>query len=212
MIYIIFTLDYEIFGNGTGSLEQHVFNPTLELNKIFDQFGFKYVNFVEAAELIKIEEYSSDKKINDVENQIKEMYLNGYEIALHIHPQWFNAAFLKRKWELDYNEYNLAILEPEKINTYLGSCISYLQNILNDSLYIPTSYRAGNWLIQPSQKISLALVERGIKIDSSVFRGGHQIFHSLDFRNYPKNLFYWNFLTDVMEPNSLGKIIEIPIY
>jgi hypothetical protein len=212
MIYIIFTLDYEIFGNGTGSLEQHVFNPTVKLNKIFDQFGFKYVNFVEAAELIKIEEYSSDKKINDVVNQIKEMYLNGYEIALHIHPQWFNAAFLKRKWELDYNEYNLALLEPDKINAYLGSCISYLQNILNDSLYIPTSYRAGNWLIQPSQNISLALAERGIKIDSSVFRGGHQIFHSLDFRNYPKNLFYWNFLTDVMEPNSLGKIIEIPIY
>ena len=212
MINLIFTLDYEIYGNGSGSLEKHIYKPTVELNKIFEQYNLRYVNFIEVAELMKIREFDNDPAIDKIEKQIKEMHLKCYEIALHIHPQWFESNYKNGKWNLNYDEYNLCTLKGNKINSYLDKSLDYLRDVVNDSTYIPLSYRAGNWLIQPSQNISLALANRGIKTESSVFRGGYQHFYSLDFRNYPKNLYYWNFSSDVMQPDLKGKLIEIPIY
>ena len=45
MIECIFTIDYEIYGNGEGTLGALVLEPTQHLKKIFDQVGTKLVFF-----------------------------------------------------------------------------------------------------------------------------------------------------------------------
>ena len=51
MIECIFTLDYEIYGNGSGDLATLVLEPTERLLTLFRSRGHRFVVFVEAAEL-----------------------------------------------------------------------------------------------------------------------------------------------------------------
>ena len=212
MIDIIFTIDYEIYGNGEGSLKDHILEPTRELKKIFDQAGVKLVFFVEAAELEKIEEAKSDPEITNVKKQTRDLYCDGHEIALHLHPQWYNGKYQGGTWLLDNSEYNLCVLPEERIAQMVDQSINYLRSILNESDYAPLSFRAGNWLFQPTQPAAKILNNRGVKIDSSVFKGGLQHQNKLDYRKTLKNGYYWNFSDDVNKPFRAGNMVEIPIY
>lgn len=212
MMHLIFTLDYEIYGNGEGDLGDLVYEPTSRLASLFDEYGWKFVNFVEAAELNQISKEKSHERIHDVETQISDLYARGHEIGLHIHPQWFDARYENGKWALNYGEYNLCTLPEEKIRSYIGNSISYLKGIVSHEGYSPVSYRAGNWLMQPSVSISRVLVQSGIMVDSSVFKGGVLRSHNLDYRPSLKNGYWWRFHEDINEPDTAGKLVEIPIF
>jgi hypothetical protein len=212
MIECIFTIDYEIYGNGEGSLKELVYEPAQKLKDIFDQAGTKIVMFVEAAEMEKIEEFETDYAINDVKHQVKELYKQGHEIALHLHPQWYNARYENGKWALDYSEYNLCTLQKERITEIVDRSISYLRTALAASDFTPISFRAGNWLFQPTVAVANVLAEHGIKIDSSVFKGGLQHQYALDYLPAVRNGYFWKFQDDVNTPDPSGALLEIPIY
>ena len=212
MVECIFTIDYEIYGNGEGSLDTLVLEPTRQLKTIFDEAGAKFVTFVEVAELQKIGAFNADPCIRDVTLQIHELYQTGYEIALHLHPQWCNARYSNGQWQLDYTEYNLCTLPEARIDEIVRDSIAYLRNVLNSPDFTPLSFRAGNWLFQPTNKAARILAEYGVRIDSSVFKGGRQHKHGLDYRRANNNGYYWTFGDDVTIPDSAGFMLEIPIY
>lgn len=212
MVECIFTIDYEIYGNGEGSLKELVYEPTRRLKTIFDQAESKYVVFVEAAELEMIENFRTDPVIDEVKNQVKELYQQGHEIALHLHPQWYNARNESGRWLLDYSEYNLCLLPETRITEIVARSITYLRTILADPEFIPLSFRAGNWLFQPTMPVAKVLSEHGVQVDSSVFKGGLQHQHGLDYRASSGNGYFWKFKDDVNRPDLNGKIFEIPIY
>jgi len=212
MIDFIFTIDYEIYGNGEGSLKELIFEPTKRLQSIFNKTGVKLVFFVEAAELERIEAVKSDLAISDVKYQIKDLYSEGHEIALHLHPQWYKGKYENGRWALDNAEYNLCVLPEQRIVEIVNRSINYLRYVLSDPNYTPLSFRAGNWLFQPTQPAAKILFSKGIKIDSSVFKGGLQHQHHLDYRPTLRNGYFWNFQDDVNEPDESGTIMEIPIY
>ena len=89
MIECIFTIDYEIYGNGEGSLKELVFYPAEKLGNIFKKADCRFVAFIEAAELELIETKRTDPAIDDVKNQMQTFYAEGFEIGLHLHPQWY---------------------------------------------------------------------------------------------------------------------------
>jgi hypothetical protein len=212
MIECVFTLDYEIFGNGTGSLRDLVYEPARMLMETFRAHDARLVAFVEAAELQKIEAQGSDVAIDLVQAQIKELYEQGFEIGLHLHPQWCNAQFANGMWLLDYEEYNLCKLPRPRIAEIVGSALGYLRHVLDDSRFTPLSFRAGNWLFQPTLEAAGVLAEHGIKVDSSVFKGGLQHRHSLDYRASLRNGPFWRFEADVNQPDPAGAWLEVPIY
>jgi hypothetical protein len=212
MIVYIFTLDYEIYGNGSGSLRKHVFEPAEELMVIFKKWDARFVTFVEVAELEVIEKTNTDPGIEAVKRQIKELHVQKFEIGLHIHPQWYRARHEQGRWRLDYNEYNLCGLPEERIEEILTGALGYLRQILGKRDFMPLSFRAGNWLLQPSGVIAKALAMKGIKIDSSVFKGGLQRQYGLDYRRAAKNGYFWRFTYDVNIPDPSGLLLELPIY
>lgn len=212
MIDCIFTIDYEIYGNGEGELRELVYEPTQRLMATFNEFNAKFVAFVEAAELDRIEEKKTDSAIAAVQEQVRELYMQGFEIGLHLHPQWYNGQYENGKWLLDDNEYNLCTLREEKIGHMVERSIGYLRRVVDNPYYRPLSFRAGNWLFQPTATAAAILSRNGIKIDSSVFKGGLQREHNLDYRRALKNGYYWSFLNDVNEPDQSGPWIEIPVY
>jgi hypothetical protein len=212
MVEIIFTIDYEIYGNGVGSLKELVYEPARKIKQVFDQAGAKLVVFVESAELEKIALANSDPNILDVQNQIREFDEQGHEIALHLHPQWINARYHQGKWELDYREYNLCELQPQRIAEIVDGSINYLKDVLKDPNFTPLSFRSGNWLFQPTRDVAQVLAARGVKIDSSVFKGGVQHQLHLDYRLAARNGYFWKFKDNVNIANNQGELLEIPIY
>ena len=212
MIECIFTIDYEIYGNGQGSLKELIYEPTQKLLGIFDKAKAKIVVFVEVSELEQIEASGTDSTINDVKYQVQELYRQGHEIALHLHPQWYNARWKNGNWELDYSEYNLCALPQKRIFQIIDRSIAYLRNITGATDFTPFSFRAGNWLFQPTQTLANALAEQGIRVDSSVFKGGLQHQHKLDYRLSLRNGHYWRFSDDVNVHDHKGALLELPIH
>ena len=212
MIECIFTLDYEIYGNGTGTLKELVYDPGERLLEIFRKWDARFVAFVEVAEFKKIEEYGTDPSIELVKRQIQEFNRDGFEIGLHLHPQWFNARHENGCWLLDYAEYNLCTLSRLRIAQIVDESLGYLQRVLNQSDFTPLSFRAGNWLFQPTETAASVLADKGIKIDSSVFKGGLQHNNGLDYRGALQNGYYWAFSSEVIEPDAMGPWIEVPIH
>lgn len=212
MIECIFTLDYEIYGNGTGALKDLVYDPTEQLRSIFRNWNTHFVAFIEVAEFEKIEAYGTDSGIDLVKRQMRELYREGFEIALHLHPQWCNANYDDGRWVLDASEYNLCTLPRPRIAEIVQRSLDYMRHVVDQSIFTPLSFRAGNWLFQPTQTAASVLAESGIKIDSSVFKGGVQHNHGLDYRPAWRNGYYWPFSTDVNEPDSIGPWIELPIH
>jgi hypothetical protein len=212
MIECIFTLDYEIYGNGTGSLDGLVYGPAHRLGEIFRKWDARFVNFVEVAEYEKIEAFGSDPLIDLVKKQIRELHRDGFEIGLHLHPQWCNAHYEKGQWLLDFREYNLCTLAEARVAEIIERSFAYLRHLVNTPSFSPLSFRAGNWLFQPTEPAARILVQNGIKIDSSVFKGGLQHNHGLDYRPALKNGYFWSFGHNVNEPDPSGTCIEVPIY
>lgn len=212
MIEFIFTIDYEIYGNGEGSLKDLIYEPAAKLMDIFLKHDVKFVPFVEVAELELIETNATDPIINSIKQQIRNFHNNGFELGLHLHPQWYNARYDHGTWQLDYTEYNLCLQTQTRIIQIVERAINYFRLILDKNDFIPFSFRAGNWLFQPTREMAKILTDHNIKIDSSVFKGGLQHQHNLDYRPALNNGYFWKFQNDVNEPDADGAMLEIPIY
>jgi len=212
MIECVFTIDYEIYGNGEGSLYELVYKPAESLMKVFQKWNAPFVAFIEAAEIEIIEAEGTDSAIDMVKHQIRDFYENGFELGLHIHPQWYRAQYENERWILDHKEYNLCTLPQERIVQIVDRAIVYLQKVLDITDFTPLSFRAGNWLFKPTQPAANELARRGIKVDSSVFKGGLRHQHKLDYRRAIRNGFYWKFKDHVDVPDPQGTLLELPIF
>jgi len=212
MIEGIFTIDYEIYGNGEGSLRELVYKPAQRLRQIFRKRNARFVAFIEVAELERMDAQDTDPAIALVKKQIREFYGDGFELGLHLHPQWYNARYENGRWFLDYSEYNLCTLLRERIIQIIDRSIAYFQELLGEPEFIPFSFRAGNWLFQPTRTTANVLAERGIKVDSSVFKGGLQHQHKLDYRRALRNGYYWMFTDHADVPDPKGSLLELPIH
>jgi hypothetical protein len=96
--YVLITVDYEIFGNGTGDVRQHIFEPTERMARICEQHSVPLVIFFEVEEYLAFNCYR-DVLIQQlgydpaelIRNQIKDLSQRGHDIQLHLHPEWYQA-------------------------------------------------------------------------------------------------------------------------
>jgi peptidoglycan/xylan/chitin deacetylase (PgdA/CDA1 family) len=212
MIECIFTLDYEIYGNGQGSVRDLVLSPTQRLAELFQEFDAPFVVFAEAVEFAKMEEAQSDPDIAEVRKQLRELRSAGHEIALHLHPWWARAKHKDGRWQLDWTERSICALQPERIEVIVSEAIQYLRDSLNDPHFTPVSFRSGLWVMQPTPEIANVLSRHGLEVDSSLFKGGRVRGLSLDYRPASANGRFWRFSDDVNTPDPHGTLLEIPIH
>ena len=212
MIHCIFTIDYEIYGSGQGTLRELVYDPAEKLRSTFQKYNAKFVVFVEVAELEMIEAEATDPDIDLVKQQIRDFYQEGFELGLHLHPQWYKAKYENGNWLLDYSEYNLCALPRERVGQIVDRSIAYFRKVLSDDDFTPIVFRAGNWLFQPAKTVASVLAERGIKVDSSVFKGGIRHAHKLNYRKSIRNGYFWRFTEDAEISVPEGVLLELPIY
>ena len=212
MIECILTLDYEIYGNGSGRLRDLVYEPSETFRVLLERYEVPFVLFVEVAELEMIEREGTDPMIGEVRRQIRAFYEQGIEIGLHVHPWWYNAQYQNGTWILDYSEYNLCSLPDGRIAEIIGRSISHLREILGIADFTPLSFRAGHLLFHPARAMAGVLAYHGLKVDSSVWKGAVWRQHNLDYRAALRNGYYWTFSESSSIPDPQGELLEVPVH
>jgi peptidoglycan/xylan/chitin deacetylase (PgdA/CDA1 family) len=212
MLELIFTLDYELYGDGSGNLKDCLIKPTNRLLDVFNRFGYPLVIFPEVLELEEIDEFKVDNSISEVKQQLRTIFAQGHEIGLHVHSWWAASKFISYGWQLNYEEANLCRLPRSRIEEILNQGLNYLRNLLDDPYFQPVAFRNGFWIMQPTREMALVLNKMKIKIDSTLFKGGKIRKYGIDYCPSLNNGYYWKFLDDVNLPQYDGVVWEIPIF
>ena len=135
MIKVLFTLDYEIHGNGEGCAYQLMVEPTSRLLRLFDSFGAKLTIMAEIAEVLRFKEYLATKGRDDyhyqgIVTQLRQAVRTGHDVQLHIHSSYFNATHDGQRWIQDWSEYNFASLDPRRMQEMIRVGKNFLESIL----------------------------------------------------------------------------------
>lgn len=222
---VLLTLDYELYGNGSGDVFEHMIRPTDRLLRIADEYGVRFTIFFEVIEYLKLKEewekgnsmgYASDP-IKAIEDQIVDAFRRGHDVQLHIHPQWIDAEFVDGRWTVDLSQWRLG--------GYIGSGERSLENILRlgkqtiehllrpvDSDYECVALRAGGYNIQPSSEIVEAMKRVGLHIDSSIYPGGRESgkLSRYDYTAIPLERGCWQ-TGEELEFEGTDGIYELPV-
>jgi hypothetical protein len=221
MLNSIFTLDYEIHGNGDGSPLDLMVEPTSRLLDLLDGYGAKLTIMADVAEILKFREYQSqfgrdDYHYGAILDQLKDALRRGHDVQLHLHCSYFNARFQDGKWIQDWSEYNFAQLSEKRINEVVGIGKKFLEEQLRpiDSHYRCNVFRAANWSMNPSRNAVRVLVSNGFQIDTSVFKYGQRDgLVSFDYSAAPSNLVPWPVHeSHICRRDEDSALLEIPIY
>ena len=227
---ILLTFDYELFGDGSGDIINHLVRPMYNILKACDKHNIKITIFFEAIEYIKLkDEWNKGNRmgyeknpIREINKQVRHAVNNGHDVQLHIHPQWKNAKYYNNKWNLDYTNWRLGDFNiPDNnysIKNLLQDGITEINNIIMpiNNKYKCIALRAGGYNIMPSNNVYNAMVDVGLKVDSSVFPGGYEegCLSRYDYRDVTLDKDYWWASDEDIRLPSLSKsdIVEIPIF
>jgi hypothetical protein len=222
MIGLILSLDYEIFGDGTGSFNADVIKPTNDFLRICERFNAKGTIFVEVAELFKHREVGGfENELMAVREQLKSAYKRGHDVQLHVHPWWMNAEFRDGKWVMDYTISSLSSLKSHEATNYLRLCKQFLIDFLSPIYKSDhcVAFRAGSWGMMPTRVIYHALVNSAIQVDSSVYKWGvaNGKYLKYDYSQAFSNIRPWYFSEDDVNKRFKSqakqpKCLEFPIY
>ncbi len=221
MLKVIFTLDYEIHGNGEGCPQALMVEPTRRLMDLFERYGVKLTIMADVAEILKFRQYKQEHGRDDyhydlIADQLRAAIRRGHDVQLHLHASYFNAHFEQGRWRQDWSEYNFAGLSLERLKQLVKVGKDYLENLLRpvDASYSCQVFRAANWAVSPSRNVVQALVDNGIRIDTSVFKHGRRTgLVSFDYGNAFSSLVPWPAATDdICQSDQHSRLFEFPIY
>src|SRR5437660_11836441 len=96
MLKVIFTLDYEIHGNGDGCPYALMVEPTRRIMDLFDRYGARLTIMADVAEILKFKQYKEESGRDDyhyeaIADQLREAVRRGHDVQLHLHASYFNA-------------------------------------------------------------------------------------------------------------------------
>ena len=206
---IFLTFDYELyFGKQTGTALKCMIEPTSNRTPNYNEL---YTFFVDVGYLIQADRYPELlDEVTRVKAQVKEMISLGHDVQLHIHPHWEKAKFSNGKWAMNIKgSYKLSDFNATERMAIVRTYKLYLEQLIDREV---TAFRAGGFCVQPFSALKTVFEELELKIDSSVFHGGHFMTdnYNVDFRTVPLKSKY-NFKNDVCKEVTDGPFIEYPI-
>lgn len=221
MFNIIFTLDYEIHGNGEGDPLELLIKPTDRLLDLFNKYNARLTILADVAEILRFKKYKEENGFDKfhydlIIEQLRRAVKTGHDVQLHIHSSFYNAEFDNGSWKQDYSEYDLANLSIARLKSVIKEGKKYLEDLLQgaDRNYRCIAFRAANWSMQPSKNIVAALISNDIKIDTSVFKfGKRKGLVNFDYSDAYSELIPWKASSeDICRTDENSKLLEIPIY
>lgn len=176
-IHLALTDDWELRGNGGGDIERLQFWPMRELVKLYRAHHVRASFNAELMQQLTFRKHQArhpelKKLADDWDEHVLETFRQGYDIQLHIHPQWHDARYENGRWQLT-SDWSLLNHDAGVVFEMLAAGKEYLEKLLQpvDSTYRCVSFRAGAWCIAPSPHLLSHLVRLGIVFDMSIVGG-----------------------------------------
>jgi hypothetical protein len=223
--HIVLSVDYEIFGNGTGDVRHHVVHPAERLARLGEDHGVPFTFFFEVEEYLAFARYADPlkKELNYdpaclMREQAVSLVRRGHDVQMHLHPQWYGARYERGQWTLDetHSTVDSLLKNQRQVTRYIADRKTVLDNMLAEAepARRAQAYRAGAFAAQPGQRLLKALADNHIVIESSVVRGLYRCTSeaSFDYRNAPSGKRLWTVSSDVSVEDTGGGIWEIPIH
>lgn len=213
MAHLILTVDYELFGNGTGCVDHCMLGPAERMMRIAERYSAPVTFFTEVLELMAMER-GQDAQAEAVKIQLRDVLRRGHDAQLHLHPQWDGAKLgSDEDWALNMKLWRIGDLPYDDIYRILSEAKSWLLHVAQPikSDYQCLAFRAGGWCIQPSKHVLKALRNLEFDIESTVapgFRNANKGEWS-DFRVVP-DMPFWKVDQDVCRAVDDG-LWELPI-
>lgn len=215
---ILLTLDYELFnGKKCGSVENCLIKPMEELLTILDKYDFKVTLFVDTVFINRLGELACEheelrKEYDKIVSQLKDLYNNGHDLQLHIHPNWLYATYSNGQWSSVLTDYKLSDMSDGDVDRMFSEGVKFLAGITSDSQSI-VAYRAGAYCIQTYKKFQEVFHKYGIIIDSSVYRHQKSITEKWQYYDYTSipNEYLYRFSNDVCKKDVQGSLLEVSI-
>lgn len=223
MRYLLFTVDYEIFGNGSGDVKLHMVEPAARIATIADRYNVPVTFFLEIEEYLAFERY--DKELSAdlgyspatlIREQVRTLSERGHDFQLHIHPQWYGARYERKRWVFSQLKPSVDEMfdHQQEVNEYVALRKQEIETIVGPGGKKVCAYRAGAFCMQPARMMLAALAQNGISVDSSVVRGlnNHTSYGNIDYRRTPEKSRLWRLSDDVCVYDPNGTIFEAPIF
>jgi hypothetical protein len=219
-LWIVLTDDWELRGNGTGRVEDLQQKPAARLMDLYERLGVPATFNVEVLQQLAFERHAErNESIAQGRDAwiatVRCMVERGFDVQLHLHPQWIGAELIDGWWKLG-QRWNIADYAADEIRRMLDDALNYLAPIISPGR--PVSFRGGSWGIgPPSRDILTALSERGIKLDVSIVSGvrydGEGI--KLDYTRLDSPYFAYSPDIDdarrvACSPDKAASVLEIP--
>ncbi len=222
-VALILSLDYELFGDGSGDVTREQILTTKHLLEVLSPYGAKLTVMFEYGQYVAYNKYGKENSnlIDDnkkITNQLIELIKNGHDVQLHYHAQWHSAVYdqAKKEFKLNLSNIDISNLKYDEIVSVLKDGKQFLEDLLKPYRddYECIGFRAGSWAVKDEKKLLSALKECGFKIDSSVVPNtkfeSEQV--NFEYKDSPHQYKYW-YIDKVLSKNVChSEFIELPIY
>ncbi len=178
---ICVTIDYELYGDGSGSIEQHMLRPADELLSFFLSHNIRATFFIEVLELIAMEKAVRTGQgprnlatdLEAVRRQLSQIVAEGHDIQLHLHPQWYKARWSQNAWNLGSSHHSQLQWGEGVLEHLLRQGREYLIAIARPVRldYECRIFRAGGFHFDRTERLGRILLQEGLRMDSSASRG-----------------------------------------
>ena len=222
--FVVLTVDYEVFGNGTGDVREHVIAPAEQMALACEKHQVPLTLFFDVEEYLAFEREATRLKrdlgydpAQLMREQAAALLARGHALQLHLHPQWHGARYEKGEWILRPEMHTVDDLfaTPEQVRDYIAERKSVLEEIAFPSGHglRVSAYRAGAFCARPGTRLLPGLAAAGVIIDSSVVHGlcnrnEHTI---LDYTHTPSGKRAWRVSNDVAVEDPAGPVWELPV-
>ena len=132
---MIFTNDWELFGEGSGDFHQIQERPLREILAVLSRHQAHLTIFAEigqqwAHRALGEKEPWARALADRWEESLRQSVKAGHDVQLHLHPTWLGAKWEDQRWNLKLSQWALASLNPTEISSALLRGRTDLENLL----------------------------------------------------------------------------------
>ena len=186
--------DWELMGNGLGNVAQLQYLPSMFFMKLAQRLGIRLTFMVDVVQQLVYKnhidtDYNLKLQKNLWDDTVLLMKSYGFDVQLHLHPQWMSAT-LKDDFFYLGNNWNFGMYSQAEQETLIRDSINYLENLITpvDPGYKVIAYKGGSWGLQPSGDLLRNMEKYGIKIVTGVRKGMYLPGNGVDYRNLEESI------------------------
>ncbi len=206
--------DWELKGNGLGNVASHQYLPAQFLMRTCEELEIPMSFMVETAQGIAYrdtEGLSRDHQLQHRfwEETVHSMVDRGFDVQLHLHPQWWNAVYKDGFFHLG-EDWNIGNYDPSAQKELIQKGVRYLKEAFG--VKGPIAFKGGSWGLQPSHHLLDTLKEEGIRLLLGMRDGLWIPDNNVDYRGMEEPyLPYYPDKADIRKKGENEGIIALPL-